>query len=241
MLLRIFLYLILLNINFRAVSAMVPQLDLIDSITAVTLPQGAYDLSVSAYTAGGILMKTVIGLHDNVYLGASFDIEHLIGDERIRFNVPGVVAKIKLTEGWDSFPMLVSIGYDSFYTGNEGKAVSENPLNRVIYGPYISITKPIFLFSEEQHFHFGIRMPVQPNYTPQDTALFISFDAPIGIFVPMFEINRLYFSTKRLNEILFNLGLKLNIFDHLSFELNFLIGYKTKVNRIFVLEYASQF
>ena len=57
----------------------IPNLDLIDSITAVTLPRASYDISLTAYANGSLLTKAILGLHDNIYLGASFDVEGLVG------------------------------------------------------------------------------------------------------------------------------------------------------------------
>ena len=84
-------------------------------------------------------------------------------------------------------------------------------------------------------------MPVQPNFLPEDTAMYIGIDFPIGILIPMFEINRIYFQPRRLKEVLFNLGLKLNIVDNFSIELNFLISVERDVNRILTVEYVNYF
>lgn len=224
-----------------AVWSIIPNLDLIDTPTAVTLPRATYDVSFWGYDDGGILTKAALGLHDNIYLGVSFDIEKAIGDGEAKMNIPGVVAKLKFTDGWETFPILIAMGYDSFYTGAAGKSVSDNPFDRVIYGPYGVITKPIFLFGLEQHISFGVRVPIQPNYVPENTSLFFSFDFPIGIFVPMIEVERVYFDSRRLNETLLNLGFRFNLFDNLSVELNFMMAQKATANRMLVFEYMSAF
>ena len=235
-------FVIFFIIKSNALSAVVPNLDLIDSVTAVTLPQASYDISLTFYTSGSLLMKALIGLHDNFYLGASFDIESVIGNKKIKPNIPGVIAKIKFTDGWDSFPILIAIGYDSFYLGNNDKIKANlNSFKRVVYGPYLALSKPIFLFGEEQHIHMGVRMPMQPNYLPNNAAVYFGIDFPISFFIPMFEINRIYFQKGRLKEILFNLGLKFNIVDNFSIELNFLIGMEKNVDRIFNIEYVNYF
>ena len=222
--------------------AVVPNIDLIDSITAVTIPRASYDIGLTAYDNGSLQIKAILGLHDNIYLGVSFDTGNLIGSGTIIPNIPGVIAKFKLTDGWDSFPLLIALGYDSFYIGDNGKTLSNpNPFDRIIYGPYVAVSRPIFLFGLEQHFHLGVRMPVQPNYIPEDTALYVGFDFPISFFVPMFEVNRIYFSSNRLNEILFNVGIKLNLVEHFSFELNFLVDLQKNTSRVLVLEYINSF
>ena len=239
---RKYIIIALLIAKSSNIQAVVPNLDLVDSITAITLPRAGYDVSLTAYTEGSLLIKALIGLHDNFYLGASFDIEALVGNKQLKFNIPGVIAKLKFTDGWKDFPILIALGYDSFYLGEEGKIKNaENPFNRLIYGPYFVITKPIFLLGGEQHIHIGVRTPIQPVFLPENTAMYFAIDFPIGFFVPMFEINRIYFQQDRLEETLFNLGFKFNIVDNFSIELNFLIDSKKNINRVLALEYTDYF
>ena len=231
-----------MNPGFRSIFAVVPNLDLIDSITAVTLPRASYDIGITAYDNGSVQTKAIIGLHDNFYLGVSFDVQSLIGHEKIIANIPGVIAKLKLTDGWEGFPVLMAVGYDAFYLGDEGKTgTSRNPFNRVIYGPYAVLSRPIFMFGMEQHIHLGVRLPVQPDYLPEDAAMYISLDFPLGFFIPMIEINRIYFSGDRLDEVLFNFGFKIAMLENFSIELNFLTGRNQNTSRIFVLEYVDYF
>ena len=226
----------------QKLSAAVPNLDLVDSVTAVTLPRASYDIALTAYANGSMQMKAILALHDNFYLGASFDTENIIGNGDVQVHIPGVIAKLKLTNGWESFPLLVAFGYDSFYLGDNGRVEDNpNPLARIIYGPYVALSKPIFLLGGEQHLHLGVRMPVQPNYVPGDTALYLGFDFPMGFLIPMFELNRVYFSGGRLEEVLFNLGFKLNIVENFSLELNFLFGLQENIGRVIVLEYVNFF
>ncbi|RME88478.1 MAG: hypothetical protein D6767_10080 [Candidatus Hydrogenedentota bacterium] len=221
--------------------AIVPNLDMVDTPTAVTLPRATYDVSFWAYNDGGILSKAAIGLHDNIYLGVSFDVEKAIGNKPARMNIPGVVAKVKFTDGWQQFPILIAMGYDSFYTGSEGKQQSDNPFDRVIYGPYAVITKPLFMLGLEQHFHVGVRVPMQPVYEPRNTAMFFAFDFPIGIFVPMVEVERIFFDASRLDKTLVNIGFRFNLFENLALELNFMLAKNATANRMLVIEYMSAF
>ncbi len=134
-------------------------------------------------TTAGWSTRPSLGLLDKFFLGASFDIQNFIGKDTPEPNVPGVIAKIKFTDGWESFPISFAVGYDSFYIGEQGKRENdENKLNRMIYGPYFVITKPIYLLDDEQHIHGGMRMPTQPDYVPEDTAYFIGVDIPLGEF-----------------------------------------------------------
>jgi hypothetical protein len=224
-----------------AVTAAVPLVDAVNTQTAVTLKRGEFDVALTAYDGGGILNRNILGVHDNIYLGVAFDVENVIGTNDAMFNIPGVIAKAKLTDGWAEFPILIALGYDAFYAGSRGKVQSDNPYNRMILGPYFTVTKPIYLLGDEQHVHWGMRMPLQPYYTPEDTEMYFGIDFPIGQFVPIFEIQRIFFDSNRLKEVLFNIGLRFQFFDHLAFEVDILMGIKQKTNRMIVFEYLDRF
>jgi hypothetical protein len=215
----------------------------IDTPTAYTLDRGMYQFSFLAYDNGGIELMAVMGLHDNLYLGASFDVQNALGKEKPEAHAPGVIAKIKLTDGWERFPVSAAIGYDSFYIGQEGKTYnSNNELNRMIYGPYFVITKPIYLLDDEQHFHFGIRVPMQPYYEPDDTSYFASFDIPLGkSLIFKAETERLYYDLSRRREWLLNLGLKYSYLNHIGVEFDILMQKKDRGNRILKFEYNDEF
>lgn len=236
------LFTVLIFLVSQAVMAIIPNTDSIDTQNAVTIPRASFNISVWGYNNGGLLTKTIIGLHDHFYLGASFDIENAIGDGQPKLNIPGVIAKWRITDGWDDFPMLLAIGYDSFYSGKTGKIKNtDNPFDRVIYGPYAVITRPIFLFGMQQNVHFGIRMPLQPTYVTENTSAWIAIDFPIGFFVPMVEIERIYFDGNRLNEILVNFGFRFNVFESLSLELNIMLANQTVPNRMLIIEFMDSF
>ncbi|MDH5721446.1 MAG: hypothetical protein OEZ13_12640 [Spirochaetia bacterium] len=220
--------------------SIIPQLDVVDTPTAITLPRATYNLSFWGYENGGILTKAVMGLSDGVYLGASFDVQNAIGAGKPKFNVPGVIAKIRLTEGWQDYPFFLAFGYDAYYTGRtkEGEITLEN---RIIYGPHISFTKPIFLLGGEQHFHMGVRVPVQPGYLSKDTEVYAGFDFPIGYFVPMIEIERVFFNSKRSREVLMNIGLRFNILEGLAVELDLMTGFDRRPTRMLIFEFMGYF
>jgi hypothetical protein len=215
----------------------------IDTPTAYTLNRGMYQMSFLAYDNGGIELKAIMGLHDNFYLGASFDIQDALGKKDPEAHAPGVVAKIKFTDGWERFPISLAIGYDSFYIGQEGKTYNnENKLNRMIYGPYFVVTKPIYLLDDEQHVHFGMRVPMQPDYVPEDTSYFVSFDFPIGKSLTFkTETERIYYDLSRRKEWLLNIGLKYSYLNHIGVEFDILMQKKDRGNRILRFEYNDEF
>lgn len=215
----------------------------IDTPTAYTLDRGMYEFSFLAYDRGGVEIKGYIGLHDNLFLGVSFDIESALGKEEGRPNVPGVVARLKITDGWETWPISIALGYDSFYIGPVGKSENyENELNRMIYGPYFVVTKPIYLMYDEQHIHFGMRVPAQPYYVPEDTAYFLSFDVPVGEFVIFKgETERVYYNFERRDDWLLSFGLKYSYLNHIGVELDVIFQKHERANRVLRIEYADEF
>lgn len=219
----------------------VPILDGVNTQTAVTLKRGEFDISTLGYDGGGIFNRNILAVHDNIYLGVAFNVSDAIGSGNATLNIPGVVAKVKFTDGWADFPILVAAGYDGFYTGARSQVQSAAPYNSIIYGPYFTITKPIYLLGEEQHVHVGARMPIQPSYMPQETEMYVGIDFPIGMFVPIFEIQHILFDSTRLKETLFNIGLRFQFFDHLALELDFMMAIGQQTNRMIVFEYLDRF
>ncbi len=215
----------------------------IDTPTAYTIARGTYQLSFLGYDNGGVELKAFIGLHNNFFLGASLDIQNAIGKDDPDPNVPGVVGKIKFTDGWEMFPISFAIGYDSFYIGEEGKTYnSKNELNQMIYGPYFVITKPIYLFYDEQHIHFGMRMPTQPEYVPKDTSYFLALDIPLGeIFIFKAEMERVYYNFNRADDWLYNIGMRYSYMQRLGIEFDILFQKDENPNRIIRIEYINEF
>ncbi len=215
----------------------------IDTPTAFTIGRGAYHVSMLGYESGGIELKTLIGLHDNIYLGVSLDLQGAIGTEKPQPNVPGVIARIKLTDGWEAWPISIALGYDSFFIGRQGKVEgSSNDLNRMIYGPYIAVTKPIFLLGGEQFFSFGVRMPTQPYFDGDETSYYFALDFPLGDFFRIKgEVERIYWDLRDPEQWLLNFGFRYTYMDSLSIELGFLYQPGESMSRVLRIEYHDRF
>jgi hypothetical protein len=203
-----------------------------------------------AYDRGGIEMKSFIGIHDAIFFGISFNVDHAVGKEKAEPNVPGVVAKLKFTDGWESFPISIAAGYDSFYMGDASKvgsgvdpsSYSSGDHNKMLYGPYLAVTKPIYLFDSEQYFSFGIRIPTQPDYVPKDASYFASFDLPLGkMFSFKAETERIYYNFKRHEDWLGNLGLRFNFMPNAGIDFGVIFQKDQKPNRIIKVEYSNAF
>ncbi len=219
------------------------QTTVIDTPTAFTIARGTYKVSLLQYDNGGMEFKTFLGLHDIIYLGASVDVQNAIGKDDAKFNVPGVIGRVKFTDGWDVFPIAIAAGYDSFYIGNEGfEENRDNELNRLIYGPYLVFTGSIYLFDSMQYLSMGIRTPTQPHYKPDKTSYFSSLDIPMGDFFRLqVETERVYWNFQDKEDWLLNLGLKYNYFDKIGFTFAVILQDDEKPNRIFRIEYHGEF
>ncbi|HNX25247.1 MAG TPA: hypothetical protein PKG60_14465 [Spirochaetota bacterium] len=238
------LILLILNIIIPRYSfAQGKQTVVIDTPTAFTIAKGTYKLSFLEYDNGGMELKTFLGLHDIFYLGVSVDVQSAIGRDDPKFNVPGVIGKVKFNDGWEVFPIVLAAGYDSFYVGYDGvEENTDNELNRVIYGPYFVLTGSIYLLDSEQFLSAGIRTPTQPYYKPENTSYFASLDIPLGEFFRFqVEMERVYWNFRDNDEWLYNVGLKYNYFDHVGFEIAVIMQDDQKPNRIIRIEYHGEF
>ncbi len=230
-----------------SLSAQSRQTVIIDTPTAFTISRGTYKLSLLEYDNGGMEFKTFLGLHDMVFLGVSFDVQNAIGKDQPHYNIPGVIARLKFTDGWESFPIAIAAGYDSFYTGSEGREddmteSQEDDLNRVIYGPYFVFTGSIYLFDSEQYLSVGIRTPTQPDYKPDNTSYFTSLDIPLGeLFRFQFEMERVFWNFRDVGDWLYNVGIKYNYADMIGFEIALIMEDDEKPNRVIRIEYHDEF
>lgn len=220
---------------------------IIDTPTAFTIGRGTYKLSLLEYDNGGMEFKTFLGLHDIVFLGISCDVQNAIGRDKPAFNVPGVIARLKFTDGWEVFPIAIAIGYDSFYTGSEGREedmteTEEDDLNRVIYGPYLVFTGSIYVFDSEQYLSLGVRTPTQPSYKPDNTSYFASLDIPLGEFFRFqLEMERVFWNFRMHEDWLYNVGIKYNYFDKIGFEIAVMMEKGEMPNRVIRIEYHDEF
>jgi hypothetical protein len=231
----------------HGLSAQGKQTVVIDTPTAFTISRGTYKLSLLQYDNGGMEFKTFLGLHDILFLGVSFDVQNAIGKDTPHYNVPGVIARLKFTDGWEVFPIAMAAGYDSFYTGSAGReedttATVEDDLNRVIYGPYFVFTGSIYLFDSEQYLSIGVRTPTQPEYKPDNTSYFASIDIPLGEFFRFqFEMERVFWDFRDRRDWLYNVGLKYNYLDMIGFEIAVIMECDERPNRVIRMEYHNEF
>jgi hypothetical protein len=95
---------------------------------------------------------------------------------------------------------------------------------------------------DEQHVHFGVRVPAQPYYVPEDTSYFLSLDVPIGEFVIFkTEGERVYYDFDRRDDWLWSIGLKYSYFNHIGVELDIMFQKHQRGNRMLRIEYTDEF
>lgn len=215
----------------------------VDTPTAFTIGRGTYNISFLAYDNGGMELKTLLGLHDQLFLGVSFDVQNAIGQDKPNPNVPGVIARLKLTDGFYTFPIAIALGYDSFYIGTHGEIEDpENSINRMLYGPYLVFTGPIYLFYGQQFVSLGIRVPTQPDYLPEDTSYFSAIDIPLGLsFNFKTEVERVYYNLRQSEDWLVNFALRYTYLEQLSIEMAVLWNPGETPNRVLRIEYRDVF
>ncbi len=151
---------------------------LVNNPTAYTIERASYAFNVFVHDQGGIELKSYVGVHDNIYFGISFNMDHALGGEIIRPNVPGVVAKIKLVDGFYYVP-AIAIGYDSFYQGKHPIIDNAQSFhNKLWNGPYFVLINPLVYIYRKNirkdlyyYDYFGI------HHGP-----YISFTSPIYLF-----------------------------------------------------------
>ena len=85
--------------------------DLVDAPTSNVLDYGGFRLNFRLYSAGGVLGHISFGVFKRLNIGASWDIEKLLGSEDPRTVAPALYAKFRVYDGGDILPSM-AIGYD---------------------------------------------------------------------------------------------------------------------------------
>ncbi len=219
----------------------------INNPNAQTEKEKSLALSFMTYDQGGVQNKILISLFDQLDLGFSWSIHRAIGDSTPEFNAPGPVVKWKITEGSNSFPIFISLGYDAFFAqanlfqGDTSIESTESHINDIYFGPFLVITKPIYLFEFEQFFHVGWKMPAQP-YHPDYSSFFIGFDIPIGPnFIFQMEWDQLFLNPDIWNRTMFHLGFRYITGNNLSIALYFMLTEGQQANRVLQVDYHLRF
>lgn len=105
-----------------------PDTSLIDAPTTAVLDYGGYSTLTRFYSSGGVLEKITFGVFNRLNIGASLNIDRLIGAEKpTRVRAPNVEVKYRFYDGERYFPSL-AVGYDG--QGYNYNAVAKRYNNR---------------------------------------------------------------------------------------------------------------
>lgn len=132
--------------------------------------------------------------------------------------------------------------YVYFYRKNVRKDLYYNDYNKMICGPYLAFTVPIYLFNSEQFIVWGVRMPVQPEFKPNETSYYFGLDIPLGRYFRIkSELERVFWDFRRPEEWTVNLGGRVVFFDQLGIEFALQIEAGERLNRVLKIEYHGDF
>ena len=121
-----------------------PNTDIIDTPTSKTLLRGMYNFHMRFYEAGGVLTRAWVGFANSFMIGATFNLDNVIGMGAIKGREPKVLAKVRIIEDSVAFPAL-ALGYEpqSFGVFTPGPdTYSVKPI-----GAYAVVTKQIGILS----------------------------------------------------------------------------------------------
>jgi hypothetical protein len=132
--------------------------------------------------------------------------------------------------------------YAYAYRKNRKKDLYYNDYNKMICGPYIAFTIPVYILKSEQFIVWGVRMPVQPEFAPKDSAYYFGLDIPLGHYFRIkAELERIYWDFRRPEEWNINVGARVVFFDQLGIEFDLLIEPGERLNRVLKIEYHGEF
>ena len=88
-----------------------PNLDVIDTPTTNTLLRGMYNFHLKFYEGGGVLTRAWVGFANIFMIGATFNLDNVIGMGNVTGREPKILAKMKIIEDTPAFPAL-AVGYE---------------------------------------------------------------------------------------------------------------------------------
>jgi len=213
--------------------------NVIDTPKTYTSYRGDMRFNFSMYDGGGVLGSAILSISDYAFLGVYFDIGKLIGSNGIEWNQPGVIARFLVSDGTTAMPPI-AIGYSYFMKGDISKVDGIT-----VNGIYIVSSQSFFLFGSEHNLSYGIQYPVVPlSYSRlENVTLFVGTDIEVS---PQFsvkgEIENIFLSRKRWNEVFYNFSVDFDIADLIS--LSFECKFSPSINRfvrMLSIGYMTQF
>jgi len=115
--------------------------ELVDTPTADALDNYGYNLSFRFYTGGGVLTKAAFGVLQRINIGFSWDLDNVVGSEKIDVQQPALNAKLRIFDG-DMFVPAFALGYDGQGYGYDKQ---EKEYTQREKGVYLVATNEIFV------------------------------------------------------------------------------------------------
>lgn len=196
------------------------RITLFDTPTALSMERGQFTIDSFFIQDGGVVVKAGAGVNKHVNLGIIEYVYDLIGNDRVRFQIPHVYGHFRVTAlGDESYNF--ALGYNSLYNG------SFSPFSKPSYGFYAVMTigfpqQKTFLQSPH-FFSFGLRLPVYHEFAEPD--LFASLHLRFTPFLEFAsEIENIHFSKQYEYYFINNNMIIINLFDTVSIDIAIQIG-----------------
>lgn len=173
---------LILLITIAIIAAMrlnsVEPVDLIDTPSAYTLDRGFYNVGFFVYDNGGIYVRTLIGITENITLGVSETVDYAISPNAAVWHIPMVIARLRLLGGPpDAFHLALGFGPQAY--SSIGQRLGEP-----VQGAYLVARKGFAFIVPDifQFFTLGVRYPLLPEtYRQQNfVSAFAGFSTRIG-------------------------------------------------------------
>lgn len=165
-----------------------PPLYLVTIPTSGTLPRGSYSVEGLLVDNGGLVSRLSIGLSNNLTLGFSWGVQHLIGDAKpsLSKRYPDYHFKYRIWNEDFAKPGIV-FGFDSQGRGKFTKldiiSINEQPFYRYeqkSFGYYLSMSKNYLILGGNLGFHLGINKTLETDDGDDDFNVFIGLDKEIN-------------------------------------------------------------
>ena len=197
---------------------------LVDCPTAGLLPKGSFDLEVRAFSGGGLLAQTSVGLTDRLAMGLSFGGVNIIGAGKINWNPrPEAQIKYRLFEESPLWP-AVAIGFDSQGYGSYSDSLERYEIKSK--GAYGVLSKNYHLWGRPLGFHLGANYSFEKKDGDDDLSFFLGLDKGLNEELSLVAEYDLALNDDRQNGVFgtgrgyLNMGIRWNIERRFFFELD---------------------
>ncbi|MEK6646283.1 MAG: hypothetical protein AABY84_06395 [Candidatus Firestonebacteria bacterium] len=123
-------------------------LDTVDMPTANTMLKGMYNFTLKIYEGGGIATKGWVSFANSFMVGASFNLENVVGRGEVKGREPKLIARLRFINESAGLPAF-SLGYEPQGYGVFDEAIGEYSSKPI--GLYVVASKTISFFEGLQY------------------------------------------------------------------------------------------